>query len=46
MRIANPLDANPVGDGESDDEGGVGENCEHVAQQTQEKALAAKNANR
>ena len=46
LRIANPLDANPVGDRESDDEGGVGEDCEHMAQQTQQEALAAKNANR
>ena len=28
---ADPLDANPVGDGEGDDEGGVGEDCQHMA---------------
>ena len=40
MDHANPLDADPVGDGEGDDEGGVGEDRQHVAQQAQQQALA------
>ena len=41
---ANPLDADPVGDGEGDDEGGVGEDRQHVAQQPQQQTLAAKSS--
>lgn len=38
---ADPLDADPVGDWEGDDEGRVGEDRQHVAQQAQQQALAA-----
>merc|ERR1719397_1026506 len=39
LACSHPLDADPVGDGEGDDEGGVGEDRQHVAQQAQQQAL-------
>ena len=41
-KLTHPLDADPVGDWEGDDEGRVGEDRQHVAQQAQKQALAAK----
>ena len=36
----DPLDADPVGDWQSDDERRVGEDRQHVAQQSEKQALA------